>query len=121
MQSYLAGVRHATLLDLAGGKPVFRTSSGSARLTAPAQMDFWVAQSSGSADRAITWPVQNGEWTAVVMSAASSSGVTVDTGAGAEVSALPWVIGILLTLAGVALAFAVILISVSLRATSRRV
>ena len=45
--------------------------------------------------------------------------VDVTVTAGAEIPSLPWVIGILLSLAGLSLALAVVLIAVPLRAVSR--
>lgn len=47
VQAYLADVRHATLVDLTNGKPVFRNSDGSAPGSPPDTIDFWVAQESG--------------------------------------------------------------------------
>lgn len=67
----------------------------------------------------MTWPVENGDWTAVVMNSDGGLGVAVDMTAGAEVPALATLIVILLTLAGIAFAAAVVLIAVPLRAVSR--
>ena len=118
-RAYLAGVEHATLVDLTDSDPVYRTTGGSAPAAVPAQMDFWVVQSSGPGPQHITWPVEHGNWTVVVMNADGSPDVAVEAAAGAEVPALSWLTGILLAVAGSALAVAVILIAVPLHAASR--
>jgi hypothetical protein len=118
VRAYLAGVEHVTLVDLAGPDPVYRTTDGSAPSVVPEQMD-WVAQSSGSGRQQITWPVENGDWTVVVMNADASPGVAVETTAGAEVPALRWLIGILLTATAVTLVVSIVLIVVPVRAAGR--
>jgi hypothetical protein len=118
-RAYLAGVEHATVMDLADRDPVYRTTGGSPPAAAPAQMDFWVTQSSGPGAQQITWPVENGDWTVIVMNADGSPGVTVEAAAGAEVPALPWVIGILLAVTGITLVLAVVLIAMPLNAAGR--
>jgi hypothetical protein len=122
VRAYLAGVEHATLVDFTdGGAPVLRTTGGSAPRATPEQMDFWTTQSSGPGRQQITWPLEDGDWTAVVMNTDSSAGVTVRTTAGAEVPALGWLIGILLTVAVVTLVAAVVLIAVPVHAAGRTV
>ena len=118
VRAYLAGVEHVTLVDLAGPDPVYRTTDGSAPSVVPEQMD-WVAQSSGSGRQQITWPVENGDWTVVVMNADASPGVAVETTAGAEVPALRWLIGILLTATAITLLASIVLIVVPVRAAGR--
>ena len=118
VRAYLAGVEHVTLVELAGSDPVYRTTRGSAPSTVPEQVD-WVAQSSGSGRQAITWPVENGNWTVVVMNADASSDVDVDATAGAEVPALQVLIGILLAVAAITLVLSIILIAVPVMAVGR--
>jgi len=118
VRAYLAGVEHVTLVDLAGSDPVYRTTDGSAPPAAPERLD-WVVQSSGSGRQEITWPVENGDWTVVVMNADASPGVTVGATAGAEVPALHWLIGILLIIAAITLMASILLIVVPVRAAGR--
>lgn len=120
VQAYLADVEHATLVDLTDGDPVYRATDGAAPAASPETMDFWVAQSSGPGTQEITWPVENGDWSAVVINSDGSPGIAVDLSAGAEVPALSWLIAILLSLAGTALVLAVIFIVVPVRAAGRR-
>jgi hypothetical protein len=120
VRRYLAGVEHATLVDITdNGNAVLRRSAGSAPAQAPEQMDFWVAQSSGTGQQQITWPVENGDWTAVVMNADASPGVSVETTAGAEVPALQWLIGILLIAAAITLVASILLIAIPTSAAGR--
>lgn len=119
VDAYLSGVQHDTLVDMRDNDPVYRTSEGTAPESAPGDLDFWVAQSSGPGTQEITWPVENGDWTVVVMNADGSDRVAVDMTAGAEVPSLPWVIGIMYALAFLALGVAVICIAVPLRGVSR--
>jgi hypothetical protein len=114
---YLRGVQHDTLVDIKDS-PVYRTTDGTAPRTPPTSADIWVAQSSGAGTQEITWPVQNGDWTVVVMNADSSHGIQVDMAAGAEVPALHWVIGVMLLLAGVGLVAAIPLIAIPVRRVS---
>ena len=117
---YLAGVEHATLVDITGdGRAVLRRSEGSAPAKTPEQEDFWVAQSSGAGRQEITWPVEDGNWTAVVMNSDASSGVAVKSTAGAEVPALRWLIGILLIVAAIALVASIMLIAIPVQAVGR--
>ena len=53
------------------------------------------------------------------MDAGASQGVHAAVTAGAEVPSVPWVVGILLSLAGIGLALSVVLIAVPLRKVSR--
>ena len=117
---YLAGVEHATLVDITGdGDAVLRRTEGSAPAQEPEKNDFWVAQSSGSGRQDITWPVEDGNWTAVVMNSDASPRVAVESTAGAEVPALRWLIGILLTIAGITLVASILLIAIPVQAVGR--
>ncbi|MEP7090333.1 MAG: hypothetical protein ABI776_09525, partial [Nocardioidaceae bacterium] len=80
---------------------------------------IWARQASGSGPQSIAWPVENGNWTAVVMNADGSAGVAADIAAGAEVPGLRWIIGSLLVGAALAAVAAVLLIAVPLRRVSR--
>ena len=119
VEDYLAGVEHATLVDLTDSDAVLRTTEGSAPSTTPEQMDFWAAQSSGAGRQQITWPVENGDWTVVVMNTDASPGVAVEATAGAEVPALEWLIATLLSVAAITLVLSIVLIALPVRAAGR--
>ena len=89
------------------------------RPASPQAGDFWVAQASGPGTQELTWTPANGDWAVLTMNADASRGVDVAVTAGAEIPALPWVIAVLLSLAGLSLAGAVVLIAVPLRRLAR--
>ena len=119
VESYLAGVQHATLVEVQYGDAVYRTTPGGAPASPPRAGDFWVAQTSGPCTQELTWTPTNGDWAVLVMNVDASQGVDVAVTAGAEFPSLPWVMGVLLSLAGLSLAGAVALIAVPLQAVSR--
>jgi hypothetical protein len=122
VQKYLAGVRHAVVTDLPMdgdlGSPTYQNVPGASAPAAPGKADFWVAQSSGAGSQTITWPLESGSWTVVVMEPSGKAGVFADVSAGVTIPGLSWVIGILFTLAGTGLVIAVALLLVAF--SSRR-
>jgi hypothetical protein len=98
VERYLSRVRHAQIIDV--DTHPFRVTShlvpGGAQPAAPGDQDFWRVQSSGRGARAVTWPVESGEWSVVIMNANGSPGVDVQARFGARVPSLRWVgIGLL--------------------------
>ena len=86
---YLAGVSHAMVSDLVRFDGVdLPATAGGAPTTAPGDESFWVAASEGRGTRSITWPVDNGSWSVVVMNADGRAGVDVRGDAGAEAPVL---------------------------------
>ena len=122
VRRYLAGVRHTVVTDLPMdgdlGGPTYSRVPGGAPSTRPAEAGFWVDQASGTGSQTITWPLEEGSWTVVVMDPTGGPGVFADVTAGVTIPGLSWVIGILLSLAGVGLVIAVALLLVAFR--SRR-
>lgn len=114
VEAYLAGVGHDTLVGF-DDDPVYRTSDGGAPATVPTESDIWVAQSSGTGSQSVTWEIEEGDWSIVVMNADGSRGVSSDVSVGATVPALDWVVGFLLTLAGLGLVVAIVLMVLALR------
>jgi len=119
VESYLTGVEHATVTDVTDGAIVYRTTPGGAPAGSPESEDFWVTQSSGPGRHQVTWAPENGDWAVLVMNQDATRGVAVTVTAGAEVPAMPWIISILLSLAGASLLLAVILIGTPLQRVSR--
>ncbi len=119
VRAYLTDVEHVTLVDLNNGEPTYRFTAGGQPATAPGEADFWAASSSGTGTQEVTWTPENGNWVVVVMNDDASRGVNVKLTAGAEIPAVPWVVGILFTLAAAGLLVGVLLVTLPLRAVSR--
>jgi len=111
--SYLAGVRHATLTELADPATTYADHAGGAPSGRPADQDFWLSKASGPGTQAVEWPMQDGSFAVVVMNADGSAGVAAMVDAGATVpvqdaaakllligSVLPAVLGLVLILIG---------------------
>ena len=120
-ERYLSDVRHDLLTDLDYDpfQAQYREIGGSGSPGAPGAERFWAASAQGSGTQTLTWDVEHGDWSAVVMNADASRGVDVELSAGAEVPFLePAGWGALI--AGlVAFAFAAVLTVVGLRAQPR--
>jgi hypothetical protein len=121
---YLAGVQTARLVELEGFwgdlDPTYEMTAGEAPATLPADSDIWVAQASGAGEQTLTWPLEDGEWTVVVMNADGTDQVAVDVAAGSDVPWLGAVVGVMLATAGVGLVVALVLMLVALRRTRVR-
>jgi hypothetical protein len=120
--AYLRGTQHDLVRDVsyAPFDADYRRVAGDERPPRPAGQDFWAASASGTGTQAVTWDVEDGDWSVVVMNADASRGVDADAKAGAELpflASLGW--GTLI--AGlVALVIAATLAIVGMRATQRR-
>ncbi|TJY66408.1 DUF4389 domain-containing protein [Arthrobacter sp. CAU 1506] len=61
-----------------------RTTPGNRAPAAPAEQDFWTESATGPGSQTISWKVQPGQWSLVVMNADASRPVWVDLQAGAR-------------------------------------
>lgn len=118
VQDYLTEVEHDTLLEIPAPGPVYDNTEGGAPEAPPAEQDFWVAQATGD-EPELTWSLEDGDWTAVLMNADGSDAVAADVSVGAEVPAIGVLIATLLVLAGAFLLIGALLIAVPVRAASR--
>jgi hypothetical protein len=120
--AYLRGTQYDLVRDVSYSPfdADYRRVAGDERPPRPAGQDFWAASASGTGTQAVTWDVEDGDWSVVVMNADASRGVDADAKAGAELpflASLGW--GTLI--AGlVALVIAATLAIVGMRATQRR-
>jgi hypothetical protein len=87
---YLAGTTHerVTDLDYAPFHADYRREGGSRKPAAPAAQAFWTASTHGSGRQTLTWDVDEGDWSIVVMNEDASKGVDVGVKAGAELGFL---------------------------------
>jgi hypothetical protein len=114
VSSYLRGTAHATVTDL-DYKPFeadYRTTGGAGRAAPPATQRIWAAQAHGAGAQTLTWDVEDGDWSVVVMNADGSPGVDAGVKAGVDVPFLDEVAwgslggGVVLMLGAGALMFA---------------
>jgi hypothetical protein len=94
VQAYLRGASHATLTDVDFDpfRATYRPQAG-ARPEKPASKPIWVASSQGTGTQTVTWDVEHGKWSVVVMNADGSAGVDAGVSAGADfpiLSGLAW-------------------------------
>lgn len=118
---YLRGTHHALVTDVeyAPFRADYRELAGDARPERPAAQSFWAASAHGAGLQEITWEVEDGDWSIVVMNEDASAAVDAGVKAGADVPFLRnagW--GALLAGVG-ALAFAAGLAAVGVRASRR--
>jgi hypothetical protein len=82
--SYLARVARAQASNLGAESADFRTQPGGAPRTPPRAQHFWVASTSGSGIRTLTWKVRDGSWRVVVMNSNGSRDVASELSIGAS-------------------------------------
>jgi hypothetical protein len=104
---YLDGVPHSSLIDVEVSpfRATYRDEGGDQRPALPADQRFWAASAYGSGTQSLTWDVEDGDWSVVVMNEDASRGVDARIGAGTKVPFLAtagWIAigGALLLLAG---------------------
>ena len=97
--SYLEGVPRDSIRDieLSPDRVLYRRVSGETAPQPPGEQSFWVAQVTVDTADELTWEVESGDWTVVLMNADASRGVDVDARLGIKVDwLLPAVIGLLI-------------------------
>ncbi len=98
VNGYLGGVAHDVVTDVnfdPFSADYSRRPGGPPR-SDPAMQRFWAAQATGAQDESLTWDVESGNWSVVVMNADASRGVDVDLAVGARLGFLLWLaIGLL--------------------------
>jgi hypothetical protein len=104
---YIREVAHDELIGFDGDDPEFDQHAGGAPRTPPGDQDFWVAESEGSGEQALTWDAEFGRWTLVVMNADADRGLDVEADVGVKLDWALWaglgmsVIGLLMTVGAV--------------------
>jgi len=108
VRRYLRGVPHTELVDFSVDpfRPTYHEVSGDAEPAPPGDEDFWEATSRGGT---LTWDIQSGEWSVVMMNADGSQGVRADVEVGFKsglilpIGAVLLVIGLAITAGAVAM------------------
>jgi len=90
VERYLRGTGHdlVTDIDYSPFRADYRRMEGEAKPARPAAQDFWAESAQGAGRQTLTWDVEDGDWSIVVMNADASRGVDADVKAGAQVDFL---------------------------------
>jgi hypothetical protein len=93
VKAYLAGVEHheITKLEIIPFELEYRRHAGDSTPAPPTVRPFWTESAYGAGTQTLTWPIEKGVWSFVVMNGDGSAGVDVDMKLGAKV---PLVLGI---------------------------
>ena len=120
-ERYLRGVDHDLVSDVEYDP--FRTDQreqpGARRPGLPGEARFWAASAQGPGTQTLTWDVEDGNWSVVVMNADASRGVDAEVRAGTEVPLLEPAGWVALIAGLVSLAVAALLAFVGLREPRR--
>ncbi|MFE6506759.1 hypothetical protein ACFVDI_00275 [Nocardioides sp. NPDC057767] len=119
VDAFLADVGHSTIDGFDGRRPTYDVVDGGSPAMLPAEAGFWTASTSGTGTRTLTWEVESGDWTLVVMNADGHAPVTAEAAVGATLPALGTAIGVLLGSGGVLLLVALALLLGGLLSASR--
>ena len=86
VSSYLSDVSHTILTDVDFDpfEPFYSRQAGERSPAAPAGERIWAASAQGAGSQTLTWEVEDGDWSIVVMNADGSPGVQADISAGAK-------------------------------------
>jgi hypothetical protein len=118
---YLAGVATATLIDFDEGEPEYELHTGGAPSQPPGREDFWVAQTQGGGEQTLDWDADFGHWTALVMNADASRGISVEADAGIKLEWAVWAgLGLLVVGLAMSAGAAAIIVLVGRRADRDR-
>jgi hypothetical protein len=108
--AYLANVAHADLTEFGKvSRADYKAIPGTARPQPPSSQAIWAASASGADAATLTWRIQEGDWSVVLMNADGSKGVAARVEAGINVGYLGWVALGLLLLGGALLALTILL------------
>jgi hypothetical protein len=90
VRRYLTGVGYTTVTAVGPNTTTYDDHAGAAPSTAPTELKIWRAQAAGPGEQTIIWPIENGDWTLVVMAPDGSNNVRVQADVGATAPALEW-------------------------------
>jgi hypothetical protein len=85
--NYLKGVSRDQIrhVDFHPNRVFYTRIEGDATPAAPADQSFWTAKVTATNNSTLTWKVESGDWTVVVMNADASKGVDANTRVGIKV------------------------------------
>lgn len=93
--AYLSGVAYERLVDFSSSTDItLERQEGDASASPPGEQTFWVVETTTATAEPLTWTVESGDWTAVIMNADGSSGVDASVEVGVKIDwLLPVAIG----------------------------
>jgi len=119
VRGYLAGVGYSTVRSFGPDGTRYSDSAGTAPSVAPADTTIWRTQASGTGVQSITWAVESGDWTIVVMSPDGTAGIDVVVDAGATAPSLDWLSIVVLVSAGAFFVLGVVAVVLAVPRTRR--
>jgi hypothetical protein len=122
VESYLRDVAHTTVTDVDFDpfEADYSRVGGDRNPGSPAQERFWAESAHGAGPQTLTWDVEDGDWSVVVMNADGSAGVQADVKAGAKVPLLGTIGWVGTAVGTVLLIVAVVLLTLGIRSPRRR-
>ncbi|MFI7063652.1 DUF4389 domain-containing protein [Kribbella sp. NPDC050124] len=88
VRAYLAGVAYSTVTSPGPYSTTYDDHAGGAPSTPPTELAIWRTQAVGPGEQTITWPIESGDWTLVVMAPDATAQVAVQADFGATAAAL---------------------------------
>jgi len=121
VDAYLRDVARDRVVDFdEAGRMEYERLDGERRPTAPGEASFWVARTESSTATDLTWAVDDGDWTVVVMNADGTPGVDVRARVGIKVDWIVPIAIVLLIVAVLLLAVGTVLAVVATNPRPRR-
>ncbi len=78
LDAYLAGTAHDELVDVDGRIPTYRHRGGGDQIAPPVDQQFWTRSATGAGSIRLDWQLRPGRWSAVLMNADGTPGVSAD-------------------------------------------
>lgn len=92
VERYLTGVAHDQVTDVGWGRGDrdvrYSRTDGASSVAAPTGQSFWIVSATGTGQQTLTWEVEGGNWSIVMMSPDGSAGVAADVSVGIKVHAI---------------------------------
>jgi hypothetical protein len=86
VRDYLRGTPHTAVADVSYSpfRASYRERAGERQPALPADQTFWAASAQGTGTQTLTWDLQDGDWSVVVMNADASRNVAARISVGAK-------------------------------------
>lgn len=112
---YLAESQYSDVVEIDGSRSRYRQVTGARTIDAPTDQTFWTVASSGTGEQEVQWDARGGRWSVVVMNTDGTANVAADVEVGARAGAVTPVGVTLVSIGGILLIGAMVLIVVGAR------